>query len=50
VLVEIKVLPGTNTSGYESWWNVGVPEVSTGDKVLQAHAEMKKKRQEARPY
>ncbi|TVX98690.1 3D-(3,5/4)-trihydroxycyclohexane-1,2-dione acylhydrolase (decyclizing) [Cohnella terricola] len=50
VLVEIKVLPGTNTDGYESWWNVGVPEVSTDDKVLKAHAEMKTKIQAARPY
>ncbi|MCM3749800.1 3D-(3,5/4)-trihydroxycyclohexane-1,2-dione acylhydrolase (decyclizing) [Paenibacillus pasadenensis] len=49
-LVEIKVLPGTNTGGYESWWNVGVPEVSTDGKVLKAHAEMKQKIQEARPY
>ncbi|TFE30618.1 3D-(3,5/4)-trihydroxycyclohexane-1,2-dione acylhydrolase (decyclizing) [Cohnella luojiensis] len=50
VLVEIKVLPGTNTDGYDSWWNVGVPEVSTDDKVLKAHAEMRKKIQTARPY
>jgi 3D-(3,5/4)-trihydroxycyclohexane-1,2-dione acylhydrolase (decyclizing) len=50
VLVEIKVLPGTNTDGYESWWNVGVPEVSTDDKVLKAHAEMKTRIQAARPY
>lgn len=49
-LVEIKVLPGTNTGGYDSWWNVGVPEVSTDGKVLKAHAEMKQKIQEARPY
>ncbi|MCD9022812.1 3D-(3,5/4)-trihydroxycyclohexane-1,2-dione acylhydrolase (decyclizing) [Cohnella silvisoli] len=50
VLVEIKVLPGTNTDGYESWWNVGVPEVSTDEKVLKAHAEMKQRIQAARPY
>lgn len=50
VLVEIKVLPGTNTGGYDSWWNVGVPEVSTDEKVLKAHAEMKQKIQSARPY
>ncbi|RED58573.1 3D-(3,5/4)-trihydroxycyclohexane-1,2-dione acylhydrolase (decyclizing) [Cohnella lupini] len=50
VLVEIKVLPGTNTDGYDSWWNVGVPEVSTDDKVLQAHADMRNKIQMARPY
>ncbi len=50
VLVEIKVLPGTNTGGYDSWWNVGVPEVSTDDKVLKAHAEMQTRVQAARPY
>ncbi|WP_341281967.1 3D-(3,5/4)-trihydroxycyclohexane-1,2-dione acylhydrolase (decyclizing) [Paenibacillus sp. FSL H8-0537] len=50
VLVEIKVLPGTNTGGYDSWWNVGVPEVSKDDKVLKAHAEMQKRIQAARPY
>ncbi|MFC5468511.1 3D-(3,5/4)-trihydroxycyclohexane-1,2-dione acylhydrolase (decyclizing) [Cohnella suwonensis] len=49
-LVEIKVLPGTNTDGYDSWWNVGVPEASTDDKVLKAHAEMRKKIRTARPY
>ncbi|WP_141503005.1 3D-(3,5/4)-trihydroxycyclohexane-1,2-dione acylhydrolase (decyclizing) [Paenibacillus luteus] len=40
-LIEIPVVPGTNTSGYESWWNVGVPEVSVSDKVVEAHKEMK---------
>lgn len=40
-LIEITVVPGTNTGGYESWWNVGVPEVSVSDKVVAAHVEMK---------
>ncbi|CAM4493681.1 3D-(3,5/4)-trihydroxycyclohexane-1,2-dione acylhydrolase (decyclizing) [Paenibacillus endophyticus] len=40
-LIEIAVVPGTNTGGYESWWNVGVPEVSVSDKVTKAHKEMK---------
>lgn len=40
-LIEISVLPGTNTGGYESWWNVGVPEVSVSGKVVSAHKEMK---------
>ncbi|MFD2611391.1 3D-(3,5/4)-trihydroxycyclohexane-1,2-dione acylhydrolase (decyclizing) [Paenibacillus gansuensis] len=39
-LVEIVVEPGTNTSGYESWWRVGVPAVSVSDKVNQAYQEM----------
>lgn len=42
-LIEISVLPGTNTDGYESWWNVGVPEVSVSEKVVSAHKEMKKR-------
>ncbi|MFC3801937.1 3D-(3,5/4)-trihydroxycyclohexane-1,2-dione acylhydrolase (decyclizing) [Cohnella sp. GCM10012308] len=49
-LIEISVLPGTNTDGYESWWNVGVPEVSAGERVVEAHAAMKQKLGEARPY
>lgn len=49
-LIHIKVLPGTNTPGYESWWNVGVPEVSSSEKVLKAHREMKQRIDAARPY
>lgn len=47
-LIEISVVPGTNTPGYESWWNVGVPEVSASDKVVQAHRDMKERIQAAR--
>ncbi|MCM3627013.1 3D-(3,5/4)-trihydroxycyclohexane-1,2-dione acylhydrolase (decyclizing) [Paenibacillus glycanilyticus] len=47
-LIEIPVVPGTNTSGYESWWNVGVPEVSVSDKVLDAHEDMKQRIRAAR--
>ncbi|MCM3270328.1 3D-(3,5/4)-trihydroxycyclohexane-1,2-dione acylhydrolase (decyclizing) [Paenibacillus elgii] len=42
-LIEIKVLPGTNTDGYESWWRVGVAEVSESGKVLQAYDTMQQK-------
>ena len=35
-LIEIPVVPGTNTDGYESWWQVGVPEVSESAKVVAA--------------
>ncbi|MGM0838474.1 MAG: 3D-(3,5/4)-trihydroxycyclohexane-1,2-dione acylhydrolase (decyclizing) [Bacillota bacterium] len=41
-LIHIKVVPGTNTDGYESWWRVGVAEVSKSEKVLKAHKEMEK--------
>jgi len=46
-LIDIKVLPGTNTSGYESWWRVGVPEVSESDKVREAGREMTARSQTA---
>ncbi|MFC0333767.1 3D-(3,5/4)-trihydroxycyclohexane-1,2-dione acylhydrolase (decyclizing) [Paenibacillus sepulcri] len=49
-LIEIPVVPGTNTDGYESWWNVGVPAVSESGKVLEAHAEMQKRLQTAKAY
>ncbi|GMX61788.1 3D-(3,5/4)-trihydroxycyclohexane-1,2-dione acylhydrolase (decyclizing) [Paenibacillus elgii] len=42
-LIEIKVLPGTNTDGYESWWRVGVAEVSESVKVHQAYDTMRQK-------
>lgn len=47
-LVEIKVVPGTNTDGYESWWRVDVPEVSASGKVTEAHRRMAARIQEAR--
>ncbi|WP_115992533.1 3D-(3,5/4)-trihydroxycyclohexane-1,2-dione acylhydrolase (decyclizing) [Cohnella lupini] len=49
-LIEISVVPGTNTDGYESWWNVGVPAVSSSEKVTQAHAEMQKQLSKAKAY
>jgi len=48
-LIEISVLPGTNSDGYESWWNVGVPEVSSSDKVVDAHRQMSEKIQSIKP-
>ncbi|WP_315794241.1 3D-(3,5/4)-trihydroxycyclohexane-1,2-dione acylhydrolase (decyclizing) [Paenibacillus sp. BIC5C1] len=47
-LIEIPVVPGTNAGGYESWWNVGVPEVSNEEKVVTAHNAMQANRAKAR--
>ncbi|MDN8591870.1 3D-(3,5/4)-trihydroxycyclohexane-1,2-dione acylhydrolase (decyclizing) [Paenibacillus sp. 11B] len=47
-LIEIPVVPGTNAGGYESWWNVGVPEVSTEEKVVHAHHTMQANRAKAK--
>ncbi|AKI97422.1 3D-(3,5/4)-trihydroxycyclohexane-1,2-dione acylhydrolase (decyclizing) [Kosmotoga pacifica] len=39
VLIDVKVLPGTQSGGYESWWRVGVAEVSESESVLKAYRE-----------
>ena len=40
VLFDIKVLPKTMTPGYESWWRVGVAEVSTSETVAAAYEDI----------
>lgn len=35
-LIDIKVLPKTMTDGYESWWHVGLAEVSEKKSVNEA--------------
>ncbi len=40
VLYDIKVVPGSMTPGYESWWRVGVAEVSSEPRIRTAHADM----------
>ena len=39
-LFDIKVLPKTMTPGFESWWRVGVAEVSKSETVAAAYANM----------
>ncbi len=35
-LIDIKIIPGTHSPGYESWWRVGVAEESKNPSVLEA--------------
>lgn len=49
-LIEVHVVPGSQSGGYESWWRVGVAEVSKGEKVLQAHQQMDEKIQQVKRY
>ena len=49
-LIDIKVLPGSMTHGYENWWRVGVAEVSTSKKVQDAYEENRKNIRKARLY
>lgn len=39
-LIDIKTVPGTHTGGYESWWRVGVAEVSEMEKVREAYEDL----------
>lgn len=49
-LIEMKVLPKTMSDGYDSWWHVGVSEVSTKDSIQKAHEAIKKKLEKAKKY
>ena len=49
-LIEVKVLPGTMTEGYHSWWRVGVPEVSNCKATQESHLEMAREISKARAY
>lgn len=49
-LIDIKVLPKTMTEGYESWWRVGVAEVSDKDSIKDARERLEKTLKTARQY
>lgn len=49
-LIDIKVLPKTMTNGYESWWHVGVAEVSNSQSVQAAYESKVNNLQKARSY
>jgi 3D-(3,5/4)-trihydroxycyclohexane-1,2-dione acylhydrolase (decyclizing) len=49
-VIEIPVLPETMSKGYESWWRVGVAEISSEKDVMTAHHNMKEKIQTAKAY
>lgn len=50
VLYDIKVLPGTMTPGFDSWWRVGVAEVSTQERVQKAYTDMQAHIDETRKF
>lgn len=49
-LIDIKVLPKTMTSGYESWWHVGVAGVSTKKAIKNSYENKEKMLKTARKY
>lgn len=50
VLIEIKVLPGTGTDNYESWWRVAVAAESRRPQVQAAYLQSLEQIADARPY
>ncbi|MEH2948037.1 3D-(3,5/4)-trihydroxycyclohexane-1,2-dione acylhydrolase (decyclizing) [Sporofaciens sp. JLR.KK001] len=49
-LFDLKVIPKTMTDGYESWWNVGLADVSEKESVRAAWEGVKTGREAARDY
>ncbi|WP_144513545.1 3D-(3,5/4)-trihydroxycyclohexane-1,2-dione acylhydrolase (decyclizing) [Bacillus mycoides] len=49
-LIDIKVLPKTMTNGYDSWWHVGVAEVSNSPSVQALYESKVSNLQKARSY
>ncbi|MEC3608233.1 3D-(3,5/4)-trihydroxycyclohexane-1,2-dione acylhydrolase (decyclizing) [Bacillus glycinifermentans] len=49
-LIEMKVLPKTMTDGYDSWWHVGVAEVSEQESVQKAYEAKEKMLETAKQY
>jgi 3D-(3,5/4)-trihydroxycyclohexane-1,2-dione acylhydrolase (decyclizing) len=48
-LIHVKTLP-SNVPSYESWWRLGVAEVTKSEKVAKAFEEMEQKVDQARKY
>lgn len=49
-VIDIKVAPKSMTGGYDAWWRVGVPEVSSNPEVVKAYRENTKMVERARQY
>ena len=50
VVIDIKVTQKSMTKGYESWWRVGVPEVSISKGVQKARKELEQELEKVRKY
>ncbi|MGM0125591.1 3D-(3,5/4)-trihydroxycyclohexane-1,2-dione acylhydrolase (decyclizing) [Enterococcus sp. AZ194] len=50
VLFDIKVLPKTMSDGYDSWWHVGVAEVSGKETIKKAYEEKESMLKDAWKY
>ena len=49
-LVDVKVLPGTMTEGYEAWWRVGTAQVSNHPEVEKAAKKIEEVSSQIKQY
>src|SRR5690606_23977735 len=49
-LIDIKVLPKTMSDGYDSWWHVGIAEVTKSESIQQAYENNVQQKLKARSY
>ncbi|MFJ5963216.1 3D-(3,5/4)-trihydroxycyclohexane-1,2-dione acylhydrolase (decyclizing) [Bacillus sp. NPDC093026] len=50
-LIDVKVLPKTMTAGYgESWWHVGIAQVSENERINIVYEEKERQLKQARKY
>lgn len=49
-LVDIKVLPGTMTEGYDTWWRVGTAEVSSHQEVEEAAKKIREQSSKVKQF
>lgn len=49
-VIVLPILPKTMSSGYQTWWRVGVAEISNSDEVAKAHQAMREQLKQVREY
>lgn len=49
-VIVLPILPKTMSNGYQTWWRVGVAEVSNSEEVAKAHQVMKEQLKQVREY
>ena len=49
-VIVLPILPKTMSNGYQTWWRVGVAEVSKSKEVIKAHESMQREIEKVRNY
>jgi 3D-(3,5/4)-trihydroxycyclohexane-1,2-dione acylhydrolase (decyclizing) len=49
-VIVLPILPKTMSHGYQTWWRVGVAEISNSEAVTKAHQVMSEQLKQVREY